>query len=214
MTARRAPPPGVPPRLGGALATIVSTGPGGFAPVLPEGVAAEQRAERDRLRLRLAAGRQGDRDPPLLGLPAAARAADRPHGRAARAAQDLGLDGGIAAGGADPDRHDERCRQPAASGDLGDLTGLAGRAQRGQRARQRPAQRVVYVLGSRRAGCGPSAPLHTAMTSALGRLIRWEASVTSSVVLTASMLVLRRPLRVEGQAQPVAAAAGPVSEAR
>jgi hypothetical protein len=95
-------------------------------------------------------GRQGERDPPLPGLPAAARAAHRPYRGAGRAAQHFGLDGGVAAVGPDPDRDDERRRHPAASGDLRYLTGLAGRAQRGQHVRQRPAQRVVYVLGPRR----------------------------------------------------------------
>ena len=64
------------------------------------------------------------------------------------------------------------------------------------------------------AGCGPSAPLHTAMTSASASISWGEVSVMLSVVLTASMLVLRRPAGVEGQAQPVAAAADPVGEGR
>jgi hypothetical protein len=86
---------------------------GGLAAVPPERVAAEQRAERDRLRLHLVAGGQGKGDPPLPGLPVAARADHRADGCAGRAAQHFGLDRGIAAIGADPDRDDERAPSAA-----------------------------------------------------------------------------------------------------
>jgi hypothetical protein len=123
-------------------------------PVPPEGVAAEQGAQRHRLGLVSLVRRQCDGDAPdLPGGPRRGRprGSQVPGGGTGRAAQPLQVGQAILAVRAgrprlraEPHGHDDRGPQPASGGDLGDLLGFARRAERGERGHQ------VDIVGAQR----------------------------------------------------------------
>ncbi len=119
----------------------VGSAGGRAAAVAGELVAAEQRAERDRLGRSRVAGRQRECDRASAGS-----GAQCPYGRASRAAQRLTAATFPALIWlAEPHGDDQRRRERAAGGDPGQLILLAGGAQRGQGGGERAAERGVDV---------------------------------------------------------------------
>jgi hypothetical protein len=125
--------------VGGVDDQLDVTGRGRRGPVLPEGVAAEQPAERHRLGLIGLTRRERDGDPLDPSLRSRGSSGQITGGGSGGAAQPLQV--GLAIGGraglrAQADGDDDRGRQLAAGRDLGELFRLTCSAERGERGHQ------------------------------------------------------------------------------